>query len=200
MHMSKIKSFLLTTITLQTLIFSSLFGAINSFTFSPPRSRADLEQAEQVFVAAFKLAYEPLTREELPVRDRLDEFLHSAFADEYDRFEKHDQNEIIIVARGHDEEIVGYISFSPTEEEGTYYINQLAVAPTKGRRGLGKALVFHILEYRPTLKKLVLVTRRANRVAKDFYSKIGFTESSYTHEGLDPVRYVGYEFNIGSKS
>ena len=36
-------------------------------------------------------------------------------------------------------------------------------------------------------------------VHKNFYTKLGFKECEYVHEGLDPKKYVGYELAVEEK-
>jgi len=42
--------------------------------------------------------------------------------------------------------------------------------------------------------------RSVNSDAGNFYTKLGFKESAYEHEGLDPKKYVGYELKIEEKN
>ena len=103
-----------------------------------------------------------------------------------------------------EEKVVGFAIFKKEEkEEGVMYLSQMAVAFGEQRTGIGKELVFSILnnppEERGKIEKIVLVTRIKNEGACRFYEQIGFVEApEYMHEGYDPARYKGYKFIVES--
>lgn len=82
-------------------------------------------------------------------------------------------------------------------DERSYYLAEMAVLPDYQRQGIGKKLVFSILEKEPTTQKILLVTEELNRWSQSFYEKIGFIPSSFQHPDY-PKQFIGYEFCLAS--
>lgn len=150
----------------------------------------DLVHCKEIFVQAFLKAYEELTPEQLGVEDKF-LFLQDAFSDVYD--DVHQGLQKIVVARQNGT-IMGFVGFKKTEKPHQIYISQLAVLPQYWQRGLGTQLVFSALRLYDDVESLVVIPRKINHIAKQFYTKLGFVESSYMHPGYNPERYVGYEW------
>ena len=91
--------------------------------------------------------------------------------------------------------VVGFASFNQ-EGNDAIYVRQMSVDPDYWRQGIAKALVFKAQEVLPQARKYVLMTRLVNTTAIGFYKALGFTQTSYLHDGLDPKLYVGYEYTI----
>ena len=115
--------------------------------------------------------------------------MKEAFADVYDDVQQGLQT--LTVAREGDK-IVGFVGFKITEKEREIYISQLAVAPEFWKRGIGSHLVFSVFDQFEDAESLVVIPRKINSVARKFYKKLGFVESSYMHPGYNPERYIGY--------
>ena len=155
----------------------------------------DLPYCKEVFVTAFLEAYKDFSEEQLAVQDK-QQFLQSAFSDVYDDF--HEGLQKILVAKL-DGTIIGFAGFKPTDEPGQVYISQLAVTPAHWRSGIGKELVFASLRLYENCSHLAVIPRRINQVARNFYLKLGFTESNYMHPGYNPQKYVGYEWHLAQE-
>ncbi len=70
-------------------------------------------------------------------------------------------------------EKVGYIGLTVAADEG--YILNVAVNPGFRRRGIGRALVAHVIdEFSPKLSFLTLEVRPSNTAAVELYSSLGF--------------------------
>lgn len=152
-----------------------------------------LNQEKEIFMDSFYEAYKNISLEALKIKD-LKPFLESAFSDEFIDFDnKKDGTYFYHVV--HKNEIVGYASFDMNDRQDSAYIRQLAVTPKFWSKGIGKKLVFAIINQFESIKHLSLVTRRVNTIGVEFYKHIGFKESSFSHEGLDPKLYIGFEWN-----
>lgn len=75
------------------------------------------------------------------------------------------------------------------------YIAQMAVETMHQRQGIATAMVSALLEQLPETNRFVVITRKANRTARAFYTAFGFKDSDYTHEGYSPDWYAGYEYS-----
>jgi ribosomal protein S18 acetylase RimI-like enzyme len=105
------------------------------------------------------------------------------------RFEK----ELILLSATDNDQMVGYIILEKMET--TYYIAELAIRPTYQGQGLGKKVIFSILEKDPSTQKILLLTEIENRWSRGFYEKIGFIPSAYTHPDY-PTDFTAYEYNL----
>ena len=77
-----------------------------------------------------------------------------------------------------------------------YYLAEMAVQPEYQGKGIGKKLVFSILEKDPAAKKIVLLTEIENRWSRPFYEKIGFKPSTFYLPDYSPEIFTAYEFSI----
>lgn len=154
----------------------------------------DLKACQTVFVEAFSEVYRDFTPELLVVQDKL-LFLQEAFADVYEDVRQNLQQ--LVVAKK-DNQVIGFVGFKKTEKLHQIYISQLAVDPQYWQNGIGRELVFCALRLFADADQLVVIPRKINVIARDFYYKIGFIDSSYMHPGYNPERYIGYEWNRSS--
>lgn len=150
----------------------------------------DLIECEDIFIEAFSKAYEEFTAQQLGVKDKL-VFLREAFADVYDDVTLGLQKLMVAKIEG---KVVGFVGFKPTEQLYQIYISQLAVHPLYWQQGIGRWLVFSVFDIFDEVESLVVIPRRINAVARNFYQKLGFEQSSYMHPGYNPERYIGYEW------
>lgn len=153
--------------------------------------KEDLKGCEEVCFRAFLVGYEEFTPEELGVEDK-EKFLLEAFADIVEEFKSGAQTLVTAKKEG---EIIGFAVFEKTESPGEIYIAQLAVDPAHWQKGLGTHLVFAALRLYDDVDNLVVITRRINHIARTFYEKLGFEESTYMHPGYDSHKYIGYMLN-----
>ncbi len=179
--------FLLFTQAIYSLDFVNKTGHL---VYLEPCQIEDLPSCESIFMTAFSEAYKDFTPEQLGVKDKV-LFLKEAFADVYDDVCLGLQK--LMVAKIADQ-VVGFVGFKETEQAHQVYISQLAVDPAYWKQGIGKWLVFSVFELFDEVESLVVIPRKINRVAHNFYFKLGFMESSYMHPGYNPARYIGYEW------
>lgn len=158
--------------------------------FSP---NGKLNAEKKVFIDSFSEAYKDIPLDVLKV-ESLPKFLNAAFEDEENDFASKKANSLFISAKDENARVVGFVSFDNNSDH--VYIRNLAVDPEFQGCGLGKALVFCVLNEFKNCRCLKLMTRRANSRARLFYTKIGFIESAYIHQGIPPERYIGYEYSF----
>ena len=152
-----------------------------------------LSAEKKVFIDAFSEAYKDIPLDVLKV-ENLQQFLNAAFEDEENDFASKQANTLFISAKDEKDRVVGFVSFDNNSDH--VYIRSLSVDPEFQGYGLGKALVFCFSNVFKNCRRLKLVTRKANSCARLFYTKIGFIESAYIHQGLSPERYIGYEYSF----
>lgn len=198
------KLFLVTSALLTALIGASAMAMMASSTFRTKGgyvatieqvTAKDLRAEEAVFHDAFESSYRKLPAIMeciLKKYPNLETFLIKAFEDEITDFANKKDGAYFLHAVI-DGRIVAYMSFDAKDQEA--YIRALAVDPHCMGMGLGKELTQTIYSIRPDIRKIELVTRRANTPAINFYKRLGFVESNYVHEGLDPLLYIGMELN-----
>lgn len=162
---------------------------------------AELKKAESLFMESFFEIYSkiPLAKfgnikAEVDTKAGNDaaitKFLQKAFNNEVEALEK---NEILCCIAKINGEVIGFATFEKTKNPEEIYVSQLAVAQEFQGKGIGRQLIFSILEKQKGIKKMVVITRKVNEVAKKFYHAIGFKTSSYMHPDYNPAWYVGYE-------
>ena len=158
----------------------------------------DLKLEEEVFVRSFLEAYKDFSEEQLQIEQNKEEWLKITFQEERDEFKK-ENGKVFLVSAKKDTKVVGFLLFNETENKGEVYIRQLAVDPECWKQGIGKELMFSVSEKISDIQKYVLLTRRCNTSAKNFYTKLGFKEFEYEHASLDPKKYVGYKLVVKEK-
>lgn len=151
-----------------------------------------LEEEKIVFLNSFREAYQDHSEKDLAVQDK-QLFLEEAFSD---LSEDYFSQKVQMIVAKKEEKVIGLVAFEPTEVKGQLYIDHMAVDPKYWNRGIGKGLILSILNQFPKVTSLVLITRRINDVARRFYQGLGFIEAPYMHEGYNPERYIGYEFQV----
>ena len=178
-------------------IQSSLFAAVaNDDVVYTWIESGKLEEERQVFLKAFKKIYQPLTKEELPI-DNVEVFLNKVFDSEVEDLNSK-TTKVHFLSAVKNGKVVGFASFN-LEGNDAIYLRLMSVDPDYARQGIGKALVFKAREVLPQARKYVLMTRLVNTTAIGFYKALGFAQTTYLHDGLDPKRYVGYEYMIPPK-
>lgn len=164
-----------------------------------------LGQARRAFISGFYDAYKNLDMKKLQIKnDDIKAFLEEVFDEEEADLKNPLNNEKAHFITAHyDNKVVGFASFDMPNEKGEVYIRHLAVDSNYWQSGIGKKLVSAILDNAQEAKVMVLVTRRINKLAHDFYKSLNFVENeSYIHEGLSTEKYVGFScpvknINIG---
>ncbi len=151
----------------------------------------DLNECSKIFTDSFLHAYKDFTSQLLGVQDKRlfleEDFLHASHD-----FQMGKQK--IIVAKI-ENKIIGLAGFKEAEKPGQIYITLLTVAPAHWKEGIGKQLVFSAFDIFENVKELVVITRKVNEGARNFYLKLGFNASPYMHPGYSPEKYIGYEWS-----
>lgn len=156
-----------------------------------------MKAEEALFKKSFKHAYKKVPEILQSVGD-LDHFLTAAFADEIKDFTAKKSGTYFFRAiDSGSKQVVGFVGFDVKTKEKSAYIRQLAVDPKYQKSGVGRQLVFALLQGSDLeLDHMEMVTRKANIEAFNFYRKLGFIESPFQHEGLDPKVYGGLEWHL----
>lgn len=145
------------------------------------------------------VAIEPMTEEDLAAAVAIDA---SAFPthEAGDAREKSLREELarpwarLRVARADRGVVVGYLLFWHVADEA--HLLNVAVAAQERRRGIGRALVEHLVAYANAhaITKVLLEVRASNRAAIALYEKLGFTEinvrAKYYADGEDAVEMM----------
>lgn len=167
--------------------FTTLSGKIITFKFVT--DRATFMQAKEIFVRAFVKVYQQL-------EDLSDErilAINAAFQEEIEYFMCGPGLPFIAIGAFCDEKMIGYVSFDRPNDAGQVYIRELAVDTDCWRERIGSSLVYTSFSLFKDIKSLVLVTRRTNLAARNFYKKLGFHEDeSFAHAPWDPKFFIGY--------
>ncbi len=189
--------FICTCVTLFLLTFSHSWA---DWTFTAKNGeqihfswieQSDLQQEERVFIDAFMEAYKDFSLDQLGIADKF-AFLKGAFEDVR---EDYLNGTGLLLSATLNGKVIGFVGFKETEKEHEIYISQLAIDPAYWQNGIGKELVFSIFQIKKETTHLVVIPRRINEVARQFYMHLGFTISDYMHPGYDPNKYIGYEWS-----
>ncbi len=151
---------------------------------------SNLYEEREVFIRSFGTAYFSFTENDLGIANKT-LFLNEAFENLEKDYATHS---ITLIAAKKNNKIIGIAGFKNAEEPGTVYVAQLAVDPHEWQRGIGRHLIFSILDLDPQITHLVAITRKINCISRTFFDRIGFTPSPYMHAGYDPNKYIGYEW------
>lgn len=138
----------------------------------------ELEKAQGVFVEAFLQAYKGKDIQVDAVRKATDvkQFLHDTFASEVDALEKQ-KDSVQCVLSEVDGKVVGFATFETTKNPGEVRIRQLAVDPAYKGKGIGKQLVFSVLEKIKDVNHITMQTRFFTGQTEAFYKALGFNVS-----------------------
>ncbi|MCH9621639.1 MAG: hypothetical protein S4CHLAM20_10640 [Chlamydiia bacterium] len=151
-------------------------------------------KSKKVFLDAFTKCYDTIDLKKLKKSSKeelylwLDETFNNTFED-YQNNEE--QLWLTIKLANHN---IGFLIINISKYPDEIYLEQFAVNPKFQRKQIGTSIIDSLVEQFPECKKLAVVTRWVNYQSVNFYKKYGFVESSYTHPGLDPKLYGGFEF------
>ncbi len=154
----------------------------------------DLESCYKMAFHAVSQAYSHLTPQDLGVED-MTALLKQVATEIDENFQGGFEQFMVAKKEG---EVVGLIGFKATETPHQIYIARLVVDQLFTREGIGKALVFSAFDIYENVEELVVITRKINESARQFYKRLGFKASSYMHGGYSPEKYTGYEWKKGA--
>lgn len=177
------------------VFFFAFFSFFASFSYGAVIEwdhSLDYSTEQEVFLHAFSNVYDELGTEALHVPD-IHAFLEEAIKEEV-QLAKRDPDIHWVRAKEKDR-TVGMIIFETHHYPDEVYIRQTSLEPEFQRRGIGRELVLSLFDRFPETGKVVVITRKVNAPSIEFYHALGFTDCPYMHEGYDPDRYFGMEFN-----
>ena len=151
---------------------------------------------KKVGVDAFIKCYDPIPVEVLgqTSREGMIQWLDVAFDEIYTNFLHAGERARWLTAKERGVP-VGFLMIEMDHFPEEVYLAQMAVDPAYQRRGIATTMIFSLLDQLPETKKLVVITRKANEEAKALYRALGFTDSTYMHEGYSPQLYAGFEYS-----
>ncbi|MES2273958.1 MAG: GNAT family N-acetyltransferase [Chlamydiota bacterium] len=155
----------------------------------------DRDDFKRIFVDAFYQCYKeiPLDVLKLPASIDVKEWLESFVDDTLDNLKK-PESQLLLLSAKKNGIPAAYAVFDMNHFPDYVYLGELSVDPVFQHQGIGKQLVYAIVEQFPETKKIVLVTRKANFQACAFYPAIGFESSEYMQQGYNPELYTGFEY------
>jgi ribosomal protein S18 acetylase RimI-like enzyme len=148
-------------------------------------------EAKTATTNAILTAYDPIPLEVLGLSSRAE--LIQYISDDFDKIYADTQKggSLLRWLMAKDQgAVVGYLLIDLKKFPEEIYLAEMVVDPSHQRRGIASAMVSSLFG---KCKKLVVITRKANDAAKGLYRTLGFTESSYMHEGYSEELYCGFE-------
>lgn len=151
-----------------------------------------LEEAEPVYLESFSQAFKSIPREILKIPN-LERFLFEEYIEEIKTLDESLHNQCWLAALDNDV-LVGFASFDLSDFPEEIFIRKVFVLPSYQKIGVGKKLVFAILDKYPQTKKLVTMTRMINEKSILFWRGIGFTNCRYLRDGFFPSQHTSFVY------
>lgn len=150
--------------------------------------------SKKVFLDAFVKCYDqvPLDVLRKSSREEMVQWLDDAFQEMYVDYTA-SKSSLWLLAKAYDK-IVGLLVIDLAKYPEEIYLAQLAIDPAYQRRGIGSSMVRSLFDQFSECGKFAVITRCANEEAKSLYSALGFSSSSYMHEGYSRDLYTGFEY------
>ncbi len=151
-------------------------------------------ESKKAFLDAFVKCYGqvPLDVLRKSSREEMVQWLDDAFEEIYVDYK--DSKGSLWLSAKLDDKIVGFLVIDVTKFPEEIYLSQLAIDPAYQRQGIGSSMIHSLFDQFSECGKFVVITRCANEEAKGLYSALGFSPSSYMHEGYSPELYTGFEY------
>jgi ribosomal protein S18 acetylase RimI-like enzyme len=153
---------------------------------------SSLIEEENLFLNVFKETYQTFPLHQLGI-DNFDCFLKNYFDLERTRLQEKKDEHYFFSAKINNQ-LVGIVSFSLTENQNEIYIHIVAVDQKYKNCSIGKELVFLCLKIVQNIQKILVDTRKLNSSSQAFYKALGFKEC--TAHYLDPNHYQGFEYCV----
>lgn len=152
-------------------------------------------QSKKVFVDAFVHCYNQIPLEVLkqPSRETMTEWLKNSFEETYKDF-KSSTNKLWLSAKA-EGSVVGFLVIDTSKYPEEIYLAQLAVDPAYQRQGIASTMIRSLFDQFSECRRFVVIPRCANEEAKNLYKSLGFSPSSYMHEGYSAELYTGFEYS-----
>lgn len=152
-------------------------------------------ESKKVFLDAFVKCYGQVSLDVLrkPSREAMVQWLDEAFEETYADY-KSSKTSLWLSAKA-DNKIVGFLIIDTAKYPREIYLAQLAIEPSYQRQGIASSMIRSLFDQFSECVRFVVITRRANEEAKELYHSLGFSPSSYMHEGYSRELYTGFEYN-----
>jgi ribosomal protein S18 acetylase RimI-like enzyme len=151
-------------------------------------------ESKKVFCDAFVKCYGQIPLDVLRKfsREEMVQWLDDAFEETYVDY-KNSKSSLWLSAKANDK-MVGCLIIDIDKYPEEIYLAQLAIDPAYQRQGIASSMIRSLFDQFSECGKFVVITRCANEEAKGLYNALGFTSSSYMHEGYSRELYTGFEY------
>lgn len=149
---------------------------------------------KKVFLDAFVKCYNqvPLVVLKQPSREAMVQWLDDAFDEIYGDY-NNSKSSLWLSAKTNDE-VVGFLVIDIANYPEEIYLAQLAIDPAYQGQGIASSMIRSLFDQFSECGRFVVITRDANEEAKGLYNSLGFSPSSYMHEGYSQEIYIGLEY------
>ena len=157
-------------------------------------------ESKKVFLDAFVKCYNQIPLDVLnkPSREAMIQWLDDVFEEMYVDY-KSSKSSLWLSAKASDK-VVGFLVIDIVNHPEEIYLAQLAIDPAYQGQGIATSMIRSLFDQFSECGKFVVITRSANEEAKGLYNALGFTSSSYMHEGYNPEVYTGFEYTNQQRS
>lgn len=115
----------------------------------------------------------------------------AGFQNYLEQFKNNPQDWIFLITQC-DTILSGWALFYIDKQKQRVIIEHLSIDPQFWRKGLGKKLIFSLIDYYPKIKSFAVVTRTINNISPKFYTSLGFIKTDFSIAGYtEPMQ--GYE-------
>ncbi|MGL5626687.1 MAG: GNAT family N-acetyltransferase [Candidatus Rhabdochlamydia sp.] len=158
-------------------------------------SEPNCSESKKVYLDAFVKCYDPVSLDVLrkPSRESMAQSLDDIFEKTYVDC-KNSKNILWLSAKA-DDKIIGFLVIDIAKYPEEVYLAQLAIDPAYQGQGIASSMICSLFDQFSECNKFVVITRDINEKAKKLYRSLGFSSSSYMHEGYSQELYIGFEYN-----
>lgn len=183
-----------------------LFGSISQMSYGEQHdfqkngityaweNEPNYSESKKVFLDAFVKCYGQIPLDVLrkPSREAMTQWLDDYFEEFYVDYES-SKSSLWLSAKANDK-IVGFLVIDIAKYPEEIYLAQLAIDPAYQKRGIASSMIRNLFDQFSECARFVLITRCANEEARGLYKTLGFTPSSYMHEGYSREFFTGFEY------
>lgn len=139
---------------------------------------------KKIYLNAFSTVYKDYWSE---VRSSQLDF----YTDTIERFKK--ESDMLLIVAQSNATIAGWALFHKNNNHEVC-LEAICIEPAYWRHGLGKKLVFSVLEYWHDITTIAVETRTINAHSSQFYQSLGFKKTSIKVTEYDPRGVQGFEW------
>lgn len=99
---------------------------------------------------------------------------------------------MVLITEKENDMLRGWALFKINNDQAI--LELVCVDPEYCRRGIGKRLVFSILEHYPNISRIGVVTRKINTISPEFYPALGFQKTDFLLPEYNADEIQGYEW------